>query len=69
MQSLHHALLLCWLLQVWLSAVLVVQMAMYSKLGYSKDESSPYVDLEEPHGYTILSKFLSKPVAANIKAS
>ena len=33
-----------------------LQMAMYRKLGFSKDDTSPDVDFEEPHGYTILSK-------------
>ena len=40
-----------------------LQMALYRKLGYKKDATSPELDIDDPHGYQILSKAVG-PLAA-----
>ena len=40
----------------YVSCVVGPQMALYRKLGYKKDATSPELDIDDPHGYQILSK-------------
>ena len=57
LQTLHmQQALRLYCLQSALLTWQTLQRCMYRKLGFSKDETSPEVDLEDPHDYTIMSK-------------